>query len=87
MSEDDAVRATNDDAASCKRAAVQLGYWKDPYINYFMRASERKAPEINRGFYVRVRGVHSLLKQFLEVETPRCLILSQFVPSSTLRQS
>lgn len=67
MSEDDAVRATNDDAAGCKRAAVQLGYWKDPYINYFMRASERKAPEINRGFYVRVKGVHSLLKQFLEI--------------------
>jgi len=67
MSEDDAIRATNDDASTCKRAAVQLGYWKDPYINYFIRASERKAPEINRGFYARVKGVHALLKQFLEI--------------------
>uniref|UniRef100_A0A803YQD0 Uncharacterized protein n=1 Tax=Meleagris gallopavo TaxID=9103 RepID=A0A803YQD0_MELGA len=30
--------------------AVSVGYWKDPYIQYFVRqAKERKAPEINRG--------------------------------------
>ena len=67
MSEDDAVRATNDDAASCKRSAVQLGYWKDPYIQYFIRAGDRKAPEINRGYFARVKGIHVLLRQFLEV--------------------
>lgn len=32
------------------RFAVSVGYWKDPYIQYFVRqAKERKAPEINRG--------------------------------------
>ena len=67
MSGDDATRATNDDATSCKLAAVQLGYWKDPYIEYFMRASERKAPEINRGYYARIKGMQTLLQQFLQV--------------------
>lgn len=32
------------------RFAVSVGYWKDPYLQYFVRqAKERKAPEINRG--------------------------------------
>jgi len=64
---DEAVRATNDDAASCKRSAVQLGYWTDPYIQFVTKASERKPPEISRGYYARVKGVQGLVRQFLEV--------------------
>ena len=64
---DEAVRATNDDAASCKRSAVQIGYWSDPYIQFVTKASERKPPEISRGYYARVKGVQGLVRQFLEV--------------------
>jgi len=64
---DEAVRATNDDAASCKRSAVQIGYWSDPYIQFVTKASERKPPEISRGYYARVKGVQGLVHQFLEV--------------------
>ena len=67
MAEDDATRATNDDASSCKKSAVQRGYWRDPYIQYFIRAGERKSPEINRGYYARVTGIQLLMKQFLKV--------------------
>ncbi|ELU14133.1 hypothetical protein CAPTEDRAFT_21476 [Capitella teleta] len=76
MSEDDAVRATNDDATSCKRSAVQMSYWQDPYIQYFIRAGERKAPEINRGYYARVKGIQVLLKQFLELTKCNCQIIN-----------
>ena len=68
MSGDDAIRATNDDATSCKKFAVQQGYWSDPYIQHFVRSSERKAPEINRGYFARVTAVKLLLKQFIEVK-------------------
>jgi len=64
---DEAIRATNDDAASCKRSAVQIGYWNDPYIQYVTKASERKPPEISRGYYARVKCVQGLVSQFLEV--------------------
>jgi len=64
---DEAVRATNDDAASCKRSAVQIGYWNDPYIQFVTKASEHKPPEISRGYYARVKGVQGLVRQFLEV--------------------
>ncbi|NWU69903.1 LCMT1 methyltransferase, partial [Pterocles burchelli] len=67
---DEAVRGTCEDASVCKRFAVSVGYWKDPYIQYFVRqAKERKAPEINRGklgcYYARVHGVSYLIKAFL----------------------
>lgn len=29
--------------------AVQLGYWKDDFVNLMSRNRSRKAPEINRG--------------------------------------
>lgn len=69
MSQDEAVQATNDDAACCKRSAIELGYWKDPYVQFFTRSctANRKPPEINRGFYARVKGMQILLKQFLQV--------------------
>lgn len=76
MSQDEAVRETNDDAASCKYAAVHLGYWKDPYIDLFTKAGNRKAPEINRGYYARVHGIRSLLLQFLKVTNHHCQIVN-----------
>ena len=67
MQEDDATRATNDDATICKLSAVKLGYWSDPYIQYFVKSGERKTPEINRGYYARVAATRLLLKQFIKV--------------------
>ncbi|KAM9305887.1 leucine carboxyl methyltransferase 1 [Gastrophryne carolinensis] len=74
---DEAVRATCDDASICKRFAVSVGYWRDPYIQYFVRqAKERKAPEINRGYYARVHGVHQLLYAFLKRTECNCQIVN-----------
>lgn len=64
---DESVQATNDDASECKRSAIKLGYWKDDYIGYFIKSAERKAPEINRGYFARVKGVEILIEKFLQV--------------------
>ncbi|XP_017776640.1 PREDICTED: leucine carboxyl methyltransferase 1 [Nicrophorus vespilloides] len=63
---DDAVIATNDDASECKRNAVQLGYWKDNYISHLIKHGKRRAPEINRGYYARVKGVEKVIHKFLQ---------------------
>jgi len=64
---DEAVQATNDDASICKRSAVHLGYWSDPFLQYFMRGPViRKPPEINRGYYARTHGVYRLILKTLE---------------------
>ncbi|XP_015790093.1 leucine carboxyl methyltransferase 1 [Tetranychus urticae] len=60
---------TNDDCTNCKRAAIRLGYWKDPYIDLFSKGKptiERKTPEINRGYYARVVSIKIIIGQFLD---------------------
>ncbi|XP_011297931.1 leucine carboxyl methyltransferase 1 [Fopius arisanus] len=66
MADDEATQATNDDASECKRYAVQLGYWSDPFINFFVRQTARKPPEINRGYYARVKGIEVFIDKFLK---------------------
>ncbi|XP_008313284.1 leucine carboxyl methyltransferase 1 [Cynoglossus semilaevis] len=74
---DEAVRATCDDASTCKRFATSKGYWKDPYIQYFVRSvGERKAPEINRGYYARVQGVNQLLDAFIRKTQCDCQVIN-----------
>ncbi|XP_028406729.1 leucine carboxyl methyltransferase 1-like [Dendronephthya gigantea] len=75
-SQDDGVIATNDDASICKRFAVQLGYWQDNYIQHFVKNAERKAPEINRGYYARVKGIETILLQFLELTKNVCQVIN-----------
>lgn len=65
--EDEAIIATNTEAAECKRCAVELGYWQDDYIQYFARRGARKPPEINRGYYTRVKLIELFVHQFLQV--------------------
>lgn len=62
---DEPIMATNDDASECKRGAVQLGYWSDDYITYFVKHVERRAPEINRGYYARVKGIDNFIQRFI----------------------
>uniref|UniRef100_A0A8C3KBK0 Leucine carboxyl methyltransferase 1 n=1 Tax=Calidris pygmaea TaxID=425635 RepID=A0A8C3KBK0_9CHAR len=82
---DEAVRGTCEDASVCKRFAVSVGYWKDPYIQYFVRqAKERKAPEINRGYYARVHGVSYLIQAFLKKTDCNCQIVNLGAGMDTL---
>ncbi|XP_029167989.1 leucine carboxyl methyltransferase 1 [Nylanderia fulva] len=67
MADDEAIQATNDDASECKRYAVQLGYWCDPFISLFVKQTARKAPEINRGYYARVKGIELFVDKFLKL--------------------
>ena len=67
--------STNDDASTCKRYAVHAGYWRDEYIEQFVpRLPERKTPEINRGYYIRVRAVRDLVEKFLAATGRNCQV-------------
>uniref|UniRef100_A0A674D473 Leucine carboxyl methyltransferase 1 n=1 Tax=Salmo trutta TaxID=8032 RepID=A0A674D473_SALTR len=59
------------------RYATSKGYWTDPYVQYFVRSvGERKAPEINRGYYARVQGMNHLLDAFLRKTKCDCQIVN-----------
>lgn len=62
---DGAVMATASDASLCKLSASLLGYFRDPYVQFFVRAPSRRMPIINRGYYARVAAVETLVSRFL----------------------
>jgi len=70
------VMSTNDDAASCKRYAVSKNYWQDEYLQYFVKLSERRTPEINRGYYIRYKCVRNIVNQFLSITNRKCQIIN-----------
>lgn len=76
MADDEATQATNCDASECKRSAVQLGYWTDNFISFFVKQSNRKAPEINRGYYARVKGIEMFLNKFLKISEGKGQIIN-----------
>ncbi|XP_076454100.1 leucine carboxyl methyltransferase 1-like [Babylonia areolata] len=77
MASEDAVMATNDDAAQCKRFAVDKGYWQDPYISLFVpKGKSTHAPEINKGYYARVTSIRILLQKFIEATNRECQVVS-----------
>ncbi|KAF7408450.1 hypothetical protein HZH66_002987 [Vespula vulgaris] len=76
MADDEAIQATNDDASECKRYAVQLGYWSDPFINFFVKQTTRKPPEINRGYYARVKGIEVFIDKFLKLSGDKGQIIN-----------
>ncbi|XP_023226238.1 leucine carboxyl methyltransferase 1-like [Centruroides sculpturatus] len=74
--QDDAVMSTNDDAAACKRYAVDVGYWVDNYLQHFVKPTDRKAPEINRGYFARVYGLKYLLDQLIKITNNQCQVVN-----------
>lgn len=67
---DSAVMETASDASLCKLSASSLGYYKDPYVQYFVKSPSRRMPIINRGYYARVAAVETLVTKFLAADTP-----------------
>ncbi len=68
-SDDHNIQLTNDEAADCKRAAVHMGYYDDQYLDaFFHQKVDKKEPEINRGYWARIRAVRILVDKFLKVK-------------------
>lgn len=81
---DDGVRATNNDAAQCKRWAVEKGYYQDNFIKYFVPTASSKTPEISRGYYARVQGMRQILSHFVSSHSGECQVVSVGAGSDTM---
>ncbi|KAI8336809.1 leucine carboxyl methyltransferase [Chlamydoabsidia padenii] len=67
---DEAIRLTNDDATVSRLSAMQLGYFEDPFVKYFVKRPIRRMPIINRGSHIRSRSLDTLVRQFLSLPDP-----------------
>ncbi|XP_061917615.1 tRNA wybutosine-synthesizing protein 4 isoform X2 [Entelurus aequoreus] len=68
---DTAVQGTNDSSVLSKVSAAAQGYFHDPFLQHFVCKVARRAPLINRGYYVRWRAVDCCVRSFLQV-TQHC---------------
>ncbi|XP_063743083.1 tRNA wybutosine-synthesizing protein 4 isoform X2 [Eleginops maclovinus] len=75
---DTAVQGTNDSSVVSKVSAAAQGYFQDAFLQHFVCKVARRAPLINRGYYVRWRAVDHCVKKFLQVteNCPKRQILS-----------
>ncbi|KAM7407026.1 hypothetical protein PAMA_002980 [Pampus argenteus] len=68
---DTAVQGTNDSSVVSKVSAAAQGYFQDVFLQHFVCKVARRAPLINRGYYVRWRAVDHCVKRFLQI-TENC---------------
>ncbi|KAG9348695.1 hypothetical protein JZ751_029012 [Albula glossodonta] len=61
------VQGTNDSSVVSKVSAATQGYFLDDFLRGFVCKVSRRAPLINRGYYVRWKAVDHCVKQFLRV--------------------
>ncbi|KXZ50455.1 hypothetical protein GPECTOR_16g629 [Gonium pectorale] len=59
------VQGTNDDAQISKLSCSKAGYFRDEFIQYFVKRASRRSPLINRGYYSRHAALRQLLNSFL----------------------
>ncbi|XP_030283503.1 tRNA wybutosine-synthesizing protein 4 [Sparus aurata] len=75
---DTAVQGTNDCSVVSKVSAAAQGYFQDVFLQHFVCKVARRAPLINRGYYVRCRAVDHCVRRFLHIteNCPKRQILS-----------
>ncbi|KAJ1121157.1 hypothetical protein NDU88_009284 [Pleurodeles waltl] len=62
---DTAVQGTNDSSIVSKCSMAALGYFPDDFLSCFVTKNSRRAPLINRGYYIRARAVDQCVRNFL----------------------
>ncbi|KAK7110582.1 tRNA wybutosine-synthesizing protein 4-like [Littorina saxatilis] len=60
-----AVQGTNDNSIVSKCSMSGAGYFHDPFLKEFVAKNSKRAPLINRGYYVRATCIDQVLRQFL----------------------
>ncbi|ESP01195.1 hypothetical protein LOTGIDRAFT_139773, partial [Lottia gigantea] len=70
------VQGTNDSSIISKASMVTQGYFEDPFYEYFVNKQLRRAPLINRGYFIRVRTVDHVIQNFLQRFPGRKQIIS-----------
>ncbi|KAI1764359.1 LCM-domain-containing protein [Hypoxylon sp. FL1150] len=64
---DDLVMATNSSSIVSKRSVERIYYPSEPhFFRFFVKKFQRRAPLINRGYYIRLHVIDVAVREFLE---------------------
>jgi tRNA wybutosine-synthesizing protein 4 len=57
---------TNNSSIISKRSVERLYLPEPHFLRYFVRKPQRRSPTINRGYWLRMRAVEHVVREFLE---------------------
>lgn len=72
------VMATNNSSIVSKRSVEKLYLPEPHFFRYFVKKPVRRAPTINRGYWLRMRAIDWVVKQFLEKSTDKGKVVINF---------
>ena len=70
------VTDTNLAALKAKKSAVDLGYMKDDFINFFVPSTPRKEVLLNKGYWCRSYIVNKLMQSFISNSSQEVQLIS-----------
>ena len=71
------VMGTNNSSIVSKRAVERLYYPEPHFFKYFVKKPQRRAPLINRGYWLRMHAVDTVVQQFImESSSKKKLIIN-----------
>ncbi|KAI1139759.1 LCM-domain-containing protein [Hypoxylon sp. FL0543] len=69
---DDLVMATNSSSIVSKRSVERIYYPDEPhFFRFFVKKFQRRAPLINRGYYIRLHVIDVAVRRFLETPSEK----------------
>ncbi|KAI0181862.1 LCM-domain-containing protein [Hypoxylon sp. FL1284] len=73
---DDLVMATNSSSIVSKRSVERIYYPNEPhFFRFFVKKFQRRAPLINRGYYIRLHVIDVAVRRFLERPSKRIKVV------------
>lgn len=72
------VMATNNSSIVSKRSVERLYLPEPHFFRYFVKKPIRRAPTINRGYWLRMRAVDWVIRQFLEKPSEQGKVVINF---------
>ncbi|KFY21613.1 hypothetical protein V493_07264 [Pseudogymnoascus sp. VKM F-4281 (FW-2241)] len=74
--QDDSIMGTNNSSIVSKRSVERLYYPNEPhFFRYFVKKPQRRAPLINRGYWLRMKAIDHVVSQFLKETTEKKKII------------
>ncbi|KFX89195.1 hypothetical protein O988_08722 [Pseudogymnoascus sp. VKM F-3808] len=74
--QDDSIMGTNNSSIVSKRSVERLYYPNEPhFFRYFVKKPQRRAPLINRGYWLRMKAIDHVVGQFLKETTGKKKII------------
>lgn len=70
--QDDSIMGTNNSSIVSKRSVERLYFPDEPhYFRFFVKKPQRRAPLINRGYWLRMKAIDYVVRQFLEASSKK----------------